>query len=164
MRIESWTSDMSSSLASMAKKLNSQGITVWLRFAWEMNGDWYEYGNDPTGYVTAFQSVTDAVRAATNDTYMLWAPNVRYGDVNDNAGYTPYYPGAQCEPPHAHRFSLLMSRICVLRLKFVLLFFCSRVGLQTWTSPVCLCILRVPITRCRIATPSIRPSPPSTSL
>lgn len=95
---------MSQAVADACAQLNAQGVTVWLRFAWEMNGDWYEWGNDPTNFLTAWKAVTDAVRAKVNDrvkskTYMLWSPNVRYGEVQSNAGYIPYYPGAACRSP-----------------------------------------------------------------
>jgi hypothetical protein len=63
-----------------------------------MNGDWFLYGNDPDAYVKAFRSVSTAVKAATNSTFMLWSPNVFYGDTNSQAGYQPYYPGQECKP------------------------------------------------------------------
>jgi hypothetical protein len=55
------------------------------------------YGLDPARYVSTWRSVTNAIRAATNETYMLWAPNIWSGSVNDaSQGYVPYWPGEEC--------------------------------------------------------------------
>lgn len=93
MRLSQWTDDMSMAVARMAQNMNQQGVKVWLRFAWEMNGDWMEYGNQPDDYRRVFQSVAVAVKQGTNETWMLWAPNVRYGETESLAGYSAYYPG-----------------------------------------------------------------------
>lgn len=110
MRLSQWTDDMSTAVARMAQNMNQQGVKVWLRFAWEMNGDWMEYGNQPDDYRRVFQSVSVAVKQATNETWMLWAPNVRYGETESLAGYSAYYPGRDCE------FWLLSSAVANLRL------------------------------------------------
>ena len=96
MTLDKWTDEMSQAVAQMALGFNRQGVKVWLRFAWEMNGGWYEYGNDPTNYKIAFQNLANVVKQTTNETWMLWAPNVRYGETDSLAGYEPYYPGEQC--------------------------------------------------------------------
>jgi beta-mannanase len=96
MTLDKWTDEMSQAVAQMALGFNRQGVKVWLRFAWEMNGGWYEYGNDPTNYKIAFQDLANVVKQTTNETWMLWAPNVRYGETESLAGYEPYYPGEQC--------------------------------------------------------------------
>lgn len=62
-----------------------------------MNGDWYEYGGNGDLYVAAFRNLADKVRATTNETYMLWSPNVRYGETDSWVGYKPYYPGVECQ-------------------------------------------------------------------
>lgn len=95
--LDKWTDDMSEAVANMARNFNRQGMPVWLRFAWEMNGGWYEYGLDPDNFKSAWINLTNKVRATTNETYMLWSPNVRYGETESNVGYQPYYPGEQCE-------------------------------------------------------------------
>ncbi|OAV91823.1 hypothetical protein PTTG_07558 [Puccinia triticina 1-1 BBBD Race 1] len=63
-------------IAIKMASINRLGITVWLRFAHEMNGDWYGWGLKPD--------------------YMLWAPNVAFGSYNDSirGGYSRYWPGA----------------------------------------------------------------------
>jgi hypothetical protein len=108
--LDKWTDEMSEAVANMAAGFNRRGMPVWLRFAWEMNGGWYEYGNDPTNFKNAWMNLTNKVRATTNETYMLWSPNVRYGETESQAGYQPYYPGEQCEcssPGHARIVRLI---------------------------------------------------------
>ena len=36
-------------IARKMLELNQKGLTVWLRFGHEMNGDWYPYGRKPRG-------------------------------------------------------------------------------------------------------------------
>ncbi|BGO95615.1 hypothetical protein NBRC10512_006782 [Rhodotorula toruloides] len=93
-RMNEWTDEMSQSLAKTVRGINQRGVKVWLRWCFEMNGGWMSYGLQPSDYITTFRSVTNAIRAATNDTYMLWSPNLWTGDVDDPVqGYTPYWPG-----------------------------------------------------------------------
>lgn len=93
--LTSWTSEMSSELAENAAYYNTRGVPVWLRFAYEFNGEWMSYGLNPEVYKQKFREVAAAVRANTdcNSTYMVWAPNVAGGDVDSIRGYTPYWPG-----------------------------------------------------------------------
>lgn len=74
--------------------LAAWGKPLMLRFAHEMNGDWYPWcevtnGNQPGDYIRAWQHVHDVVTAAgaTNVTW-VWAPNG--GGVGDMAAM---YPG-----------------------------------------------------------------------
>lgn len=46
--LEQWTDAMSASLAQSCLALNQQGVTIWLRPFYEMNGDWMAYGLQPT--------------------------------------------------------------------------------------------------------------------
>lgn len=73
---------------------NARGVGVHLRFAHEMNGSWYPWGQQPEAYVAAFRRVADAVHDGAPGTAMLWAPN--YG-----SGY-PYLGGEhEVEPGSA---------------------------------------------------------------
>jgi hypothetical protein len=56
-----------------------------VRFAHEMNGSWYPWGQDPVAYVAAFRRVADAVHGLAPTAATLWAPN-------QGAGY-PYSGG-----------------------------------------------------------------------
>ena len=55
------------------------GVATFVRFAHEMNGSWYPWGQQPDAYVAAFRTVAEAVRAAPASA-MVWAPN-------EGAGY-----------------------------------------------------------------------------
>ncbi|GAA5904294.1 hypothetical protein JCM8208_006828 [Rhodotorula glutinis] len=54
------------------------------------------YGLQPTDYVATFRSVTNAIRAVTNETFTLWAPNVMPDVADDDVqAYEPYWPGEE---------------------------------------------------------------------
>ncbi|KAL8292847.1 hypothetical protein RQP46_000541 [Phenoliferia psychrophenolica] len=92
--LENWTSAMTQTLATQMASLNAQGITVWLRFAYEMNGAWMDFGQDPAQYILVWQEVVTAVRAVAPLTYFLWSPNVHPQSLDGISGYTEYYPTA----------------------------------------------------------------------
>lgn len=62
------------------------GVATFVRFAHEMNGSWYPWGQDPARYVEAFRRVADAVHERAPAAAMLWAPN--------HGGGYPYSGGA----------------------------------------------------------------------
>lgn len=67
------------------------GVATFVRFAHEMNGSWYPWGQQPDAYVAAFRVVADAVHAGSPASAMVWAPN-------DGAGY-PFTGGAFTATP-----------------------------------------------------------------
>lgn len=96
------------------------GVPIILRFAHEMNGSWYAWGQDPGAYIAAFRRVAGAVRERAPGVAMLWAPNTGMGypfrggrhgaaagspaaaalDTDDDGSltaaddpYAPYWPG-----------------------------------------------------------------------
>lgn len=105
----------------LAKLHDELDQVLLVRFAPEMNGSWYGWGQQPTQYVAAFRTVADAVHAATPYAAMVWSPvygagypfGAAYGDVDpDREGdttaldtdgngvldgsddpYGPYWPG-----------------------------------------------------------------------
>ena len=107
-------------LVDTLRSVNAQGVPVVVRFAHEMNGSWYAWGQRPEAYVAAFRTVADAVHAGAPGTSMMWAPSYgggypftggTYGaapgskaaraldttsdgrlDERDDP-YSPYYPG-----------------------------------------------------------------------
>ncbi|EGG09395.1 family 26 glycoside hydrolase [Melampsora larici-populina 98AG31] len=94
--LESVTQEVANSIAQSMLRINQQGITVWLRFAHEMNGDWYKWGMQPELFLEKWKMVWEAIKSVTSSTYMLWAPNSLFGGLNDvKGGYTQYWPGAQ---------------------------------------------------------------------
>jgi len=63
---------------------------IMIRFAHEMNGDWYGWSGDPSAYVEAWRRVVTVFREenATNVRW-IWSPNVDYGSYPFKA----YFPG-----------------------------------------------------------------------
>ena len=107
-------------LASQLRRVGDRGVPVVVRFAHEMNGSWYPWGQQPEEYVAAFRRVAAAVHSGAPDALMLWAPNYgggypftggRFaaaegspaGEALDTSGdgrldrhddpYAPYWPG-----------------------------------------------------------------------
>jgi hypothetical protein len=99
---------------------NARGVAVFLRYAHEMNGTWYAWGQQPQAYVASFRAVATAIHAGAPLTAMVWAPNYGGGypfgggkyeapkgsaaraalDTNRDGvldqrddPYTPFYPG-----------------------------------------------------------------------
>ncbi|KAI9173264.1 hypothetical protein H9P43_007395 [Blastocladiella emersonii ATCC 22665] len=89
-------------LGRVMAEINRQGVPVLLRFAHEMNGNWYAYGQKPAAYKRGFVKCAQAVRAkGANHTYMVWAPNT-------NAGYPFFEPGdAKAPTPGSDDFRAL---------------------------------------------------------
>ncbi|GGS00112.1 hypothetical protein GCM10010169_51050 [Micromonospora fulviviridis] len=84
-------------LRSWAEGIKSLGYPVAIRFAHEMNGDWYPWseasnGNRPGEYVSAWRHVRETFRAAgaTNVTW-VWSPNARWDDSMPKL--SRFYPG-----------------------------------------------------------------------
>jgi len=79
-----------------ATEVKTWGQPLWLRFAHEMNGNWYPWaegvnGNSPGQYVAAWRHVHDIFQAkgVTNVTW-VWNPNVIMGSTPSLASL---YPG-----------------------------------------------------------------------
>ena len=85
-----------------AKRLagyNARGVPVLVRFAHEMNGSWYPWGQKPTDYINAFRLLAAAIHKGAPGSAMLWTPN--YG-----GGY-PFSGGTyECRPGQSD-FTLL---------------------------------------------------------
>ncbi len=54
---------------------HAAGAKVILRFAHEMNGGWYPWGQQPTLYRETFRMVADIIHKNTCRAAMMWAPN-----------------------------------------------------------------------------------------
>lgn len=86
-------------IRAYAKDVKNYKKQVVIRFAHEMNGNWYTWGskfNTPAEYIGAWRHVHDvfAKEGATNVTW-LWSPNEIY--INENVPYADkileFYPG-----------------------------------------------------------------------
>jgi hypothetical protein len=100
--------------------LNNNGVAVIVRFAHEMNGSWYAWGQQPEHYKAVYRQVANAVHQIAPGSAMMWAPNYGggypfsggrfaarpgtddYRDLdtdhdgqltNNDDSYDPYYPG-----------------------------------------------------------------------
>jgi hypothetical protein len=84
-------------IREFAEKAKAWGHPFFLRFDWEMNGNWFPWsegvdGNAPGEYVEAWRHVHDIFTSvgATNATW-VWCPNVDIG--GGLAPLRPLYPG-----------------------------------------------------------------------
>lgn len=93
------TSAAAHALAVRLAGYNARGVAVYLRFAHEMNGTWYAWGQQPTAYIAAFRTVAAAVHKTAPLTAMVWAPN--YG-----GGY-PFAGGPYLARPGSRDFAML---------------------------------------------------------
>ena len=110
-------------LANAIKRVAEKGRKTLLRFASEMNGSWFRYGQQPTKFIASWKRVHDRVKevAGKENVAMMWAPNSGNGypfiggpfsvnvnmtdfdrtlDTNGDGKfdhsddpYSPYYPG-----------------------------------------------------------------------
>ncbi|GAA0968091.1 Endoglucanase H [Nocardioides aquaticus] len=105
-------------LVARLRAWNDSGVGVFVRFAHEMNGSWYAWGQQPEAYVATFRRVAAAVHAGAPASSMMWAPSYAGGYPFDGGewsadradqrvldtdgdgrlterddGYAPYWPG-----------------------------------------------------------------------
>ena len=89
--------DFDADITQWGQSLAAWGKPVMLRFAHEMNGNWYPWaegvnGNQAGDYVAAWRHVHDVVAATgAGNIRWVWSPNVPYWGSTDLAGL---YPGA----------------------------------------------------------------------
>jgi hypothetical protein len=123
MGFEAVTVGAINEFAEKIKTITATGRKVMIRYASEMNGNWFRYGQQPAAFLASWKQVVDAVRGAVEDRSMiafLWAPNSGNGypfeagvapglrtspdfallDTNRDGNftiaddpYTPYFPG-----------------------------------------------------------------------
>jgi hypothetical protein len=86
-------------VVALLAEINGDGVPVLLRFAHEMNGSWYPWGQQPAAYVETFRRVASAVHAHAPGTQTMWAPN--YG-----GGY-PFPVGEHVAQPGTPDFAAL---------------------------------------------------------
>ena len=87
-------------LGNLCAQAESQGIGgIMIRFAHEMNGNWYTWGQKPALYRQTFQMMASAVHGKTTRTAMLWSPN-------NGVGY-PYGSGSYSAAPGSSDYAEL---------------------------------------------------------
>lgn len=80
---EQWSSDTicggqhDEYIDNFARALRDSGMTVYLRFAHEMNGDWYPWFHEPDKYIDAWKYVRNRMRSMRNawNVKFVWSPN-----------------------------------------------------------------------------------------
>src|SRR3954470_1589784 len=89
--------DFDAYLSAQGKALAAVGAPVAVRFAHEMNGDWYPWGqgangNTPADYVAAYRHVHDVIAAAgASNVVWVWSPITVIS--RPNVPLAPLYPG-----------------------------------------------------------------------
>jgi hypothetical protein len=71
--------DAIKSLAQLIRKYEERGLKVIVRFAQQMNGSWYPWGQSPTQYIIEFRRFTSLLRMFTISANTLWAPSPGHG-------------------------------------------------------------------------------------
>ncbi|KAJ3305161.1 hypothetical protein HDV03_001923 [Kappamyces sp. JEL0829] len=109
--------------AAKIASIVNRGLKIIIRYASEMNGDWFPYGQQPVAFKREWKRLVDATRAATGPSdsiAWMWSPNSGNGypfaggdshanpthpdfkelDTNGDGvlnnkddAYSPYYPG-----------------------------------------------------------------------
>ncbi|KAH8921991.1 glycoside hydrolase family 26 protein [Atractiella rhizophila] len=69
-------SQLTQQIASWKAPVNR---TVLLRYAPEMQGNWFTYGLQPTAFVQSWRRVYTAVKAVVPDVFFVWGPNTPQG-------------------------------------------------------------------------------------
>ncbi|PZE94046.1 hypothetical protein DEI95_05215 [Curtobacterium sp. MCBD17_008] len=69
------TVDVADDVAALVERIQSTGVPVIVRFAHEMNGSWYAWGQQPEEYVATFRRVAHALGSGAPGSRMMWAPN-----------------------------------------------------------------------------------------
>ncbi len=76
--------------ADLCAQKEGQGIGgIMVRFAHEMNGNWYAWGQQPTLYRQTFQLLASIIHTKTTRTAMLWTPNNGIGYPFGTGTYSP---------------------------------------------------------------------------
>lgn len=89
---------LDSYIRTFAESVRKSKLTVHIRYAHEMNGDWYPWSHEPDQYIAAWRHVVEVFRSvgAKNAKFMFApAPNLFLTSADAwLAQVTPYWPGA----------------------------------------------------------------------
>jgi hypothetical protein len=86
-------------IRSAARRLAKYGRPMLLRWAWEMNGSWFEWdgthnGKDPSAYASAYRRIHRIFREEGADNVaFVWSPNWNSGPDEPWNRMERYYPG-----------------------------------------------------------------------
>lgn len=118
--LDAVTPEVADDIAALLGEISDTGVPVILRYAHEMNGSWYAWGQQPTAYRESFRLVAETLDERAPGVATMWAPNYGGGypfaggefestrtspdfrllDTDDDGAlsmaddpYAPYYPG-----------------------------------------------------------------------
>ena len=81
-------------LKAWAQAARDEGGPVWLRFGFEMNGNWFSWNGDPELFVQAWRHVHRLFEeAGAHNVQWLWTPNVTDVPATADNAAPLYYPG-----------------------------------------------------------------------
>ena len=81
-------------IAAAARRLATYAKPVLLRWAWEMNGDWFEWGGDPGNFVKAYRRIHRIFRdKGADNVAFVWSPNWNSSPNTSANRMSRYYPG-----------------------------------------------------------------------
>jgi beta-mannanase len=79
------------------QKAIGTGREVFIRYAPEMNGNWFAYGQQPEKFVTHWRRVVTFIKngLGSNSSHVafIWAPNSANGYVNFETPKPPFFGG-----------------------------------------------------------------------
>lgn len=83
-------------LRQFARKARDLKVDVYYRFGYEMNGDWFPWGEQPKLFVDAWRHAHKVFKkeGAANVKW-IFSPSVVWGQKNFEKDILPYYPGEQ---------------------------------------------------------------------
>ncbi|MBN2188534.1 MAG: hypothetical protein JW699_03690 [Chitinispirillaceae bacterium] len=83
-----------STLAAFATAAAQSGADLYLRFGYEMNGEWFPWGGSPSDYVSAWNHAYGVFRGRGADNVRwVFSPNILWEDLTFSGNILPYYPG-----------------------------------------------------------------------
>ena len=83
-----------STFAIFARQAKKAAIPVYLRFGYEMNGNWFPWGEKPAEFVSAWiHAHRIFVQEQADNVRWIFAPGVLWGGMKAETDIMPYYPG-----------------------------------------------------------------------
>jgi beta-mannanase len=86
-------------IRTLATSVKNSKLTVYIRYAHEMNGPWYPWHNDPDSYVKAWRHIVEQFRAVgATDAKFIFAPSEDLYETDDAvwlAKIQQYWPGQE---------------------------------------------------------------------
>ena len=81
-------------LQTFARAARAAAVPVYLRFGYEMNCDWFPWGEKPADFIAAWRRAHGIFRAdSAENVSWVFSPNVIWGDKTVPNDILPYYPG-----------------------------------------------------------------------